>query len=51
MGSVLTQKWDKRTGRTKLAGTLYDIAGKDWIVTLLQEDSGLRFFDAEKGPS
>ncbi|KAI5858996.1 hypothetical protein BZA05DRAFT_366582 [Tricharina praecox] len=49
MGNALTQKWDKRTGRTKLVGTVYDIAGKDWIVTLSQEDSNLRFFDAEKG--
>jgi len=35
------------TGRTKLVNVLYSLAQKDWIVTLSQSDSYLRFFDVE----
>jgi 3-phytase len=34
-----------KTGRTKLIHVVYSIAGKDWIATLTQSDSYLRFFD------
>lgn len=43
------QQWDKRTGRTKLVDTVYGVGGRDWVVTMSQEDSNLRVFDAVGG--
>ncbi|KAH8826559.1 hypothetical protein DL96DRAFT_1499536 [Flagelloscypha sp. PMI_526] len=33
------------TGRSKLVDTVYDVAGRDWIVSISQVDSTLRAFD------
>lgn len=44
---TLTNPTFHNTGRTKLVNVVYSISGKDWIVTLAQSDSYLRFFDVE----
>ncbi|KAH7105516.1 hypothetical protein BKA62DRAFT_766877 [Auriculariales sp. MPI-PUGE-AT-0066] len=45
--AVLPEPIFHKTGRTKLVGVLYGLADKDWIVTLAQSDSFLRFFDVD----
>lgn len=41
----LSEIGSRSTGRTKLVNIVYDLGGKDVIVTLSQSDSLLRFFD------
>ncbi|KAI1749733.1 phytase [Xylaria castorea] len=48
-GGDLTETKHETPGRTKLITTVYDIDGKDLIVTIAQPDSLFRLYDANTG--
>ncbi|KAL1799480.1 hypothetical protein ACET3X_003517 [Alternaria dauci] len=47
--SSFTEKWHKKTGRSKIAVAVHNVDGQDLIVNIPAPDSLIRVFDAKNG--